>query len=122
MAGQSVRAAAEKAARAALRQEAQKRAATVGAAAETQAHIASLVDQLGDAMARHDAAVATAMQAGWTRDQLRELGVQDDPAGPLRKAIKRPARTGAAAPSSDGGGSAAAAGSAPGAAASPVRP
>ncbi|MDM4723496.1 hypothetical protein QTQ03_29400 [Micromonospora sp. WMMA1363] len=89
MATRSVRASAEQAARKALRQDLQQRAQLVGRAAETQSRVDELLDDLRAALEAHDAAVAAAVSGGWSRAQLRELGIQDDPGG---RAVRRALR------------------------------
>jgi len=99
MAARNVRIGAEKAALAALKQDAQRRAALVGAAAETQARIDTLIGDLLAAFDAHDAAFAAA--AGeWSKSQLEGLGVQEDPASGARRALRRLVRP---APQDDAG-------------------
>jgi len=93
MAARNVRQGAEKAALAALKQDAQRRAALVGAAAETQARIDSLIGDLAAAFDAHDAAFAAAVGEGWSKGQLEGLGVQEDPANGARRALRRLVRS-----------------------------
>ena len=67
-------------------------AALAGAAAQTQARVVRSLEELRSAIDSHDAAIAAAMRAGLSREQLLEYGVQDDPAGSARRAVHRVAR------------------------------
>ncbi len=86
----STRSAAERAALAAQRQEMQRRAAYVGAVAETQERVQTLIAELAAALDDHDRAYRAALDEGWTSGKLEEVaGLKEDPTGGARRALKR---------------------------------
>lgn len=86
----TTRTAAERAALAAQREEMQRRAALVGAAADTQERVQTLIAELLAALDDHDTAYRAATAGGWSNIQLREIAdIIEDPTGGARRALKR---------------------------------
>ena len=88
----STRSVAERAALAAQREEMQRRAAYVGAVAETQERVQTLLADLAAALEDHDRAFRAALDEGWTAKKLAEVaGLKEDPTGGARRALRRAA-------------------------------